>query len=119
VRPYVIIVEFDLVEGRAAEFGTLILENASASLAEEPGCRQFDVLVPESKPHQIVLYEIYDDEAAFDLHVRSAHFKKFDAQSRDLVAGKRVIRLDMASPYEACPASKVVLERPPAIITNV
>ena len=42
-----------------------------------------------------------------------------DAQSRDLVTGKRVLRLNMASPYEACPASNVPLEHSPAIATNV
>ena len=45
--PYVIIVEFEIADGRAADFKKLILENARASLADEPGCRQFDVLVPE------------------------------------------------------------------------
>ena len=105
MTPYVIIVEFEIVDGRAAEFKKLILENARASLADEPGCRQFDVLVPENEPNRIVLYEIYDDADAFDAHLRSAHFETFDAQSSDLVAKKRVIRLDMASPYKPAPES--------------
>ena len=103
MTPYVIIVEFEIVDGRAAEFKKLILENARASLADESGCRQFDVLVPENEPNRIVLYEIYDDADAFNAHTRSAHFKTFDAQSSDLVAKKRVIRLDMASPLQTSP----------------
>jgi quinol monooxygenase YgiN len=98
MTPYVIIVEFEIADGRVGDFKKLILENARASLADEPGCRQFDVLVPEDEPNRIVLYEIYDDADAFSAHTRSAHFKTFDAQSRDLVTKKRVIRLDMASP---------------------
>jgi quinol monooxygenase YgiN len=37
-------------------------------LADEPGCSRFDVLVDPKVPTKFTLYEIYDDEAAFDAH---------------------------------------------------
>ena len=47
------------------EFRRLVLENAAASLRDEPGCRQFDVLTPEAGPgDRIALSESYDDAAA-------------------------------------------------------
>ncbi len=45
---YVIIVELRIRSGRMAEFLPLIEANAKASRTHEPGCRRFDVLVPES-----------------------------------------------------------------------
>jgi autoinducer 2-degrading protein len=42
----VILVEFGLVPETRAEFHRLVRENAATSLREEPGCRQFDVLIP-------------------------------------------------------------------------
>jgi quinol monooxygenase YgiN len=90
MTPYVIIVEFRVKPGEMPRFMPLILENAERSLQEEPGCRRFDVLTGEDG--RVILYEIYDDEAAFTAHCRSSHFHRFDEASRPLVAEKRVER---------------------------
>ncbi len=90
MSPYVIIVEFTVKPGEIGRFMPLMLENAERSLADEPGCRRFDVLAGEDG--RVILYEIYDDEAAFAAHCASAHFHRFDEASRPLVAGKRVER---------------------------
>ena len=70
-------------------FRKAMLENAHASRTREPGCRQFDVC---EKPDgsEIFLYEIYDDEAAFQAHLATDHFKKFNAQTIEWVSDKRV-----------------------------
>jgi autoinducer 2-degrading protein len=101
MSPFTIIVEFDVVPGRMAEFLPLILVNARTSLAEEEGCERFDVLRPEGQPDRIVLYEIYRDPAAFDVHAASAHFKVFDEATRAMVAAKRVIVLETCQPEPA------------------
>ena len=90
MTPYVIIVEFQVKPGEMPRFMPLILENAELSLRDEPGCRRFDVLTGEDG--RVILYEIYDDEAAFNVHCRSPHFHRFDEASRPLVAAKRVER---------------------------
>jgi len=68
----------------------LIDENARTSVREEPGCRQFDVLEPTKEKDRVVLYEIYDDRAAFELHLKSTHFASFNTASAPLVAEKLV-----------------------------
>jgi quinol monooxygenase YgiN len=90
VSPYVIIVEFTVKSGGMARFMPLILENAEVSLRDEPGCRRFDVLSGEDG--RVILYEIYDDEAAFKAHCAAPHFHRFDEASRPLVESKRVER---------------------------
>jgi autoinducer 2-degrading protein len=40
---FVIIVDFLIKENEVENFKPLMLENARASLMDEPGCRQFDV----------------------------------------------------------------------------
>ena len=42
---------------------------------------------------RIVLYEIYDDRAAFDAHLKTAHFASFNEASAALVADKKVTEL--------------------------
>ena len=66
---YVIWVEFDIHPEHLAQFTSLVRINAAASLANEPGCRRFDVLLPSPASTTVALYEIYDDEAAFGAHL--------------------------------------------------
>jgi (4S)-4-hydroxy-5-phosphonooxypentane-2,3-dione isomerase len=88
---FVVIVEFRVKAGRRAEFRRLIDVNAVQSAQLEPGCRRFDVLEPERDEARIVLYEIYEDRAAFDAHLRSAHYAQFDKASAGMVESKSVM----------------------------
>ena len=69
-------VDFRLKAGTFDRFRKLIVENARASLRGEAGCRQFDVVIPDGDADRVVLYEIYDDAAAFEAHKRTPHFAK-------------------------------------------
>ena len=93
---YVIIVEFQLKPGCRPAFRRLVDENARASVQNEPGCRRFDVLEPLGAADQVLLYEIYDDRAAFDAHKKTAHFAAFDQASAAYVAGKTVSEYTLA-----------------------
>lgn len=64
-----------------------------ASVRDEPGCRHFDVLLPEDEPDTVWLHEVYDSQQAFDDHLKTPHFAAFDRDSRDLVAKSNVRRL--------------------------
>lgn len=87
---YVIIVDFDIKPDRLTDFLTLMQDNAAASVRDEPGCRQFDVCQDPEAPDHIFLYEIYDDRAAFEVHLASPHFRTFDAASADMITSKHV-----------------------------
>jgi quinol monooxygenase YgiN len=87
---YVIIVDFEIKPDHLAAFLPLMAENAAASVREEPGCRQFDVCQDPDTPHRIFLYEIYDDRAAFEAHLESAHFRRFDVATMEMVTAKAV-----------------------------
>lgn len=87
---FAVTVLFQIKEGRMDAFMPLMIDNARTSLKTEPGCRQFDVCADPARPREVFLYEIYDDEAAFRVHLQSAHFLTFDARVADMVAGKSV-----------------------------
>lgn len=87
---YAVTVSFELEQGAVDQFHRLVAENARQSVALELGCIRFDVLFPTARAHEVFLYEIYTDRAAFDVHLCSAHFKSFDEQTRALVRRKTV-----------------------------
>ena len=105
MTPLVIIVDFRLKPGARLAFRTLVDANARASASRERGCRRFDVVEPRGEADRVLLYEIYDDDAAFDVHLGTAHYAEFDAASAPLVAGKSVIRCDLV-----CDGSAVTAE---------
>jgi quinol monooxygenase YgiN len=68
-----LIVTFDLKPGAWPAFNAIISEHAARTLAEEPGCSQFDVLHPELEgghvdESRLMLVEMYDDAAALAAH---------------------------------------------------
>ena len=95
---YVVAVEFTIDPARREEFLPLMLENARRSRDEEPGCRQFDVCVDDARPGSVFLYELYDDRAAFDAHLASAHFKAFAAASAAMIVDRRIATWRRAAP---------------------
>ena len=95
MKGFVITVDFRLKPGAMADFRTLIDRNAINSCRNEPGCRRFDVLVPKGEDSRILLYEIYDNRAAFEEHLKTAHFLDFNRDSAALVASKAVAEFDL------------------------
>lgn len=93
---YAIIVDFRLRPGTRPAFRRLIDANARQSVETEAGCRCFDVLEPHGENDRVILYEIYDDVAAFEAHARSPHFEVFDLESAPLVLIKSVTHCTLA-----------------------
>ncbi|QDG76119.1 putative quinol monooxygenase [Labrenzia sp. PHM005] len=87
---FAVTVMFEIKASHVNDFLPLMTANAKASLKEEPGCRQFDVCCNPAKLHEVFLYELYDDEAAFRAHLLTRHFKVFDAKVASMVANKTV-----------------------------
>lgn len=87
---HIITVNFEAKAGQEEQFLARVLEQAGDSLTREDGCLQFDVCVTAEAPERFFLYEVYRDEAAFDAHLKSAHFKDFSAATKDWVAQKSV-----------------------------
>ena len=95
---YVITVDFWLHPGALEPFLALIRDNASRSLASEPGCERFDVLIEKGKPDHVLLYEIYRDRNAFDQHLKSAHYADFSKSAQPYVRSKAVLEFEPISP---------------------
>ena len=64
-----------------------VIENGKAARTEA-GCRQFDVLVDPDDKTKVMLYEVYDDQKAFEAHQAGAAFKKYLAEAVPLLASR-------------------------------
>lgn len=87
---YAVAVIFEVFPERMDDFLPLVRSNARTSLAEEPGCRRFDVCTDPGAPGVVFLYEHYADRAAFDVHLNSPHFCDFDELTAPMISAKEV-----------------------------
>lgn len=87
---YIVSVQFTIHADHLDAFVPLIRANARASVADEPDCHQFDVCQDPDAPTQIYLYEVYSDRAAFDAHMQTKHYERFNAASAPMIAAKDV-----------------------------
>lgn len=74
---FVLVVTLEIKPDDVGRFMPMALENANAARETEPGCKQFDVLVDPKDKTKVMFYEVYADEAAFQAHQQTAHFKKY------------------------------------------
>ncbi len=87
---FAVVVMFRVHAGAIPEFLPLVRENAATSLRVEEGCLQFDIATDPDRPEECLLYELYEDKAAFDVHLASDHFRTFDREIADFVCEKAV-----------------------------
>ncbi len=93
----VLTVFFDVKPAHVEAFKTVILAHASASLLEEPGCRQFDVAQDPIEPSSFFLYEIYDDEAALEAHRATDRIRDVEATTGPWVQSRKILTYRLVS----------------------
>jgi quinol monooxygenase YgiN len=84
---YVLVVNIRIKPENVDAFMREVLANAKAARTE-PGCRQFEVLVDPQDRSKLMLFEVYDDEAAFQAHAAGAAFKQYLEKAVPLLASR-------------------------------
>ena len=95
---YVITVSFEIKKDFVRAFRLEMVANAQASLQREPGCRQFDVCLDPTDDTKVFLYELYNSRDAFDAHLASDHFIRFNQTTASWVAAKKVLAMERVFP---------------------
>ena len=84
---FVLVVNIKIKPENVERWLPLALENAREA-RKEPGCKQFDVLVDPKDKTKVMLYEVYNDDKAFEAHQQTPHFKKYLAEAVPLLASR-------------------------------
>jgi quinol monooxygenase YgiN len=64
-------------EDAVAPFEARLAHHAAITMEREPGCLRFDFFQEKSDPTLFLLYEIYADEEALQLHRSAPHYLSF------------------------------------------
>lgn len=79
-----IVGDFTTKPGAFDEYYALMVKHATASRAE-PGNLRFDVFVPLKSENRLMIYEMYEDQAALDAHAGTDRIKEHREKSKELV----------------------------------
>jgi len=89
--PHILVVEYDIVPTEIDKYLTAIKELGAAAV-KELGCRQLSIAVSQKDPNHVLLFEIWDNAAAFNAFTATDLFKKYQATTGNMIA-KRDIRV--------------------------
>ena len=89
---FVVIAEFAVSPEHKQEFLELCAFDSRESEAKEPGCQSFAAHTVEESPEAVILYEVYEDRAAFDAHLATPHYATFAAGVERLGVAKTLVR---------------------------
>ncbi|MAO75700.1 MAG: antibiotic biosynthesis monooxygenase [Chloroflexi bacterium] len=74
---FAVFVTLNIKDGYVEEFQKASFGDSQGSVRDEPGCFRFDILKNVEIPNQFHLYEVYEDEQAFQAHQQTPHYKKW------------------------------------------
>src|SRR5262245_53953134 len=80
------VVTIEVALGRRDQVVTSLVARKARSLKDEPGTLQFEILLPKDDDTKIISYEVYRDDAAFEMHRNGPSL----AQWREETAGMGV-----------------------------
>ncbi len=81
------VVTLDIAPAQFDKFVLAARANAEASLKDE-GCHEFNIGISKDKPHRVLFFEVYDNADALTQHQQTEHYKKYMADTKDMVLNR-------------------------------
>lgn len=85
---------FKIKEGQEQAFLERVRQQRDDAMEKEPGCLHFDILYTDD-PRELVLYEIYADAAALEMHRTYPHYHDFRATVEPMLESRTVQELEI------------------------
>jgi quinol monooxygenase YgiN len=79
---------YDIQDGHEEEAAGYLLELTALS-RREPGCLSYHSYRAHEDPRRFFIYEIYEDRAALEEHMKSPHFERYGINGIRRIARRR------------------------------
>src|SRR5437588_740995 len=76
----------EVVPGQTDQLLPLLRAHKPRCLKDEPGTLQFEILLPHEDDAALLLYEVYRDAAAFEVHRNGPSFARWREETAGMVA---------------------------------
>ncbi|MBX3529726.1 MAG: antibiotic biosynthesis monooxygenase [Rhizobiaceae bacterium] len=91
--PLVRMAELEIDPAQLDAYRTLLAEEIEASVASEPGVLALSAVAAKDDPARLTILEIYADQAAYEAHLRTPHFRKYKALTAEMVRSLRLVEM--------------------------
>jgi quinol monooxygenase YgiN len=78
-------------ESQLETYRAFLKEEVTESMRREPGVRTLYAVSEKDRPTHFTILEIYADRAAYEAHIKSAHFLKYKTGTKDMVKSLELI----------------------------
>ena len=89
--PYVRIAELEIDPARLDAYKASVEEEMEQSVRVEPGVLAIYAVAEKDNPAKLRFFEMYADEAAYNSHRESPHFKKYVETTKDMIKSRKLI----------------------------
>jgi quinol monooxygenase YgiN len=86
--------ELEIDPAQLVAYRAALREEIKTSVRVEPGVLALYAVAVKDHPNQIRLFEMYASPAAYQAHLRSAHFKKYKGATAEMVKSLRLIETE-------------------------
>jgi len=93
-QPLVRIAELEVDPAQLSAYRDALKEEIATAMRIEPGVLTLYAVSLKDQPNQIRIFETYQDEAAYEAHLQSPHFKKYKAETQGMVKSLRLIETE-------------------------
>jgi quinol monooxygenase YgiN len=93
-QPLVRIAELEIDPGQVQAYRDALKEEIATSIRVEPGVLTLYAVSVKNQPSQVRILETYKDQAAYESHLQTPHFKKYKAQTQGMVRSLKLIETE-------------------------
>ena len=90
-----IVATFEIEPGQKNNVIPLFKAHAERCIKGESGTLQFDILQPMDEANKVMIYEVYQDEAALEVHRNGPYFKKIVEDTNGMIKNMSPIRCSL------------------------
>jgi len=87
-----IIGAIEVVPGRRDQLLSLLKAHGARCLKDEPGTLRFEVLTPREDDTKVLIYEVYEDDDAFETHRRGRSIAQWREETAGMVVSVQVTK---------------------------
>jgi quinol monooxygenase YgiN len=93
-QPLVRIAELEIDPVQVPAYRDALKKEIASSIRVEPGVLSLYAVSVKDQPSQVRIFETYKDQASYESHLQTPHFKKYKAETQGMVKSLKLIEAE-------------------------
>jgi quinol monooxygenase YgiN len=89
--PYVRVAQIEIDPAQLESYKAIAKEQIETSIRVEPGVLTLYAVAEKDNSARIIVFEMYADPEAYKAHIETPHFKKYKADTLDMVKSLKLV----------------------------